>query len=113
MMNVGAAMVKQVASKTNDIAGDGTTTSTILARAIFREGSKAVAAGMNPMDVKRGIDQAVKCVAEDLSKRAKPIANAQEIAQVATISANGDTEIGELIASAFERVGKDGTITVG
>merc|ERR1719162_1369050 len=91
-VNVGAALLKQVASKTNDLAGDGTTTSTMLARAIFREGTKAVVAGMNPMDVKRGIDAAVKCVIEDLERRAKPISKPEEIAQVATIASNGDSE---------------------
>merc|ERR1719487_225900 len=105
-------MVKQVASKTNDIAGDGTTTSTVLARAIFKEGSKAVAAGMNPMDVKRGIDAAVKVVVDDLGGRAKTITSPQEICQVACISANGDQHIGNLISDAFEKVGKDGTITI-
>jgi len=112
MVNVGANLIKQVASKTNDLAGDGTTTSTVLARAIFREGTKAVVAGMNPMDVKRGIDAAVKAVIEDLEARAKPISSPEEIKQVATISANGDQAIGEMIAEAFEKVGKDGTITI-
>merc|ERR1719469_1466208 len=112
MANIGAALIKQVASKTNDIAGDGTTTSTVLARAIFREGTKAVAAGMNPMDLKRGIDTSVKTVLEDLEKRAVPISKPEEICSVATISANGDTVIGKMVADAFERVGKDGTITV-
>merc|ERR1719499_1340913 len=112
MANIGASLIKQVASKTNDVAGDGTTTSTILARAIFREGTKAVVAGMNPMDLKRGIDAAVKEVLVELEKMAKPIAEPQEIRQVATISANGDEVVGGLVADAFERVGKDGTITV-
>jgi len=112
MMNVGAALIKQVASKTNDVAGDGTTTSTVLARAIFREGTKAVVAGMNPMDLKRGMDSAVKAVLEDLEKRAKPISKPEEICQVATISANGDVAMGKMVADAFEKVGKDGTITV-
>merc|ERR1719316_1066821 len=111
-MNVGAALIKQVASKTNDIAGDGTTTSTVLARAIFREGTKAVVAGMNPMDVKRGIDAAVKCVLDELQKSAKPISSPEEIQQVATIASNGDITIGKMIAEAFEKVGKEGTITV-
>merc|ERR1719316_1376001 len=111
-VNVGAQLLKQVASKTNDLAGDGTTTSTVLARAIFREGTKAVVAGMNPMDVKRGIDAAVKTVIEDLENRAKPISSPEEIKQVATIASNGDVSIGEMIAEAFEKVGKDGTITV-
>merc|ERR1719188_2816492 len=110
--NIGASLIKQVASKTNDIAGDGTTTSTVLARAIFREGTKAVVAGMNPMDLKRGIDSAVKLVIEDLESRAKPISKSEEICQVATISANGDQVIGKMVADAFEKVGKDGTITV-
>merc|ERR1719498_1471232 len=112
MVNVGAALLKQVASKTNDLAGDGTTSSTILGRAIFREGTKAVVAGMNPMDVKRGIDAAVKTVLEDLQNRAKPISSPEEIKQGATIASNGDLAIGQMIAEAFERVGKDGTITV-
>jgi len=111
-VNVGAALMKQVASKTNDLAGDGTTTSTVLARAIFREGTKAVVAGMNPMDLKRGIDAAVKVVLEDLQNRAKPISSPEEIKQVATIASNGDIAIGQMIAEAFEKVGKDGTITV-
>merc|ERR1719499_3012337 len=111
-VNIGASLIKQVASKTNDIAGDGTTTSTVLARAIFRDGTKAVVAGMNPMDLKRGIDSAVKAVLVELEKMAKPIAEPQEIRQVATISANGDEVVGGLVADAFERVGKDGTITV-
>jgi len=110
--NIGAALIKQVASKTNDVAGDGTTTSTVLARAIFREGTKAVVAGMNPMDLKRGIDAAVKTVLEELEKIAKPIAKTEEIAQVATISANGDEVIGKMVAEAFDKVGKQGTITV-
>jgi len=105
-------MIKQVASKTNDIAGDGTTTSTVLARAIFREGTKAVVAGMNPMDLKRGIDAAVKIVTEDLQGRATMISKPEEIKQVATIASNGDATIGSLISDAFERVGKDGTVTV-
>jgi len=110
--NIGASLIKQVASKTNDIAGDGTTTATVLARAIFREGTKAVVAGMNPMDLKRGIDASVKVVLEELQRMAKPIAKPEEIKQVATISANGDTSIGGMVAEAFERVGKAGTITV-
>merc|ERR1719316_2320228 len=112
MSDCGAQMIKQVASKTNDIAGDGTTTSTVLARAIFQEGTKAVVAGMNPMDLKRGIDAAVKVVTEDLENRAKPISSPAEIKQVATIASNGDEAIGQMIAEAFEKVGKDGTITV-
>merc|ERR1719401_1709573 len=113
MVNVGAELIKQVASKTNDIAGDGTTSSTVLARAIFREGTKAVVAGMNPMDVKRGIDASVKVVMEDLGQRAKGISSPEEIMQVATISANGDETIGRLISDAFNKVGKEGTITIG
>mmetsp|Transcript_31177 Transcript_31177/g.56524 ORF Transcript_31177/g.56524 Transcript_31177/m.56524 type:complete len:575 (-) Transcript_31177:16-1740(-) len=112
MINVGAQLVKTVASKTNDIAGDGTTTSTVLARAIFREGCKAVAAGMNPMDIKRGMDQATKLVLEDLANQATMIETPDKIKSVATIAANGDEQIGRLITEAFEKVGKDGTITV-
>jgi len=112
MVNVGAQLVKTVASKTNDVAGDGTTTATVLARAIFREGCKAVAAGMNPMDIKRGMDQAVKVVLEDLSEQTTMIESPDAIRSVATIAANGDELIGDLITRAFERVGKDGTITV-
>jgi chaperonin GroEL len=112
MVNVGAQLVKTVASKTNDVAGDGTTTATVLARAIFREGCKAVAAGMNPMDIKRGMDAAVKIVLEDLATQATMIESAESIKSVATIASNGDEAIGTLITSAFEKVGKDGTITV-
>lgn len=112
MINVGAQLVKTVASKTNDVAGDGTTTATVLARAIFREGSKAVAAGMNPMDIKRGMDHAVKIVLEDLATQATMIESPDNIKSVATIAANGDEVIGNLIMNAFEKVGKDGTITV-
>merc|ERR1740138_1597327 len=112
MVNVGAQLVKQVASKTNDIAGDGTTTATVLARAIYREGCKAVAAGMSPMDIKRGMDQAVKIVMEDLAAQATMIESPESIKSVATIAANGDEVIGDLITTAFEKVGKDGTITV-
>merc|ERR1740138_28904 len=112
MVNVGAQLVKQVASKTNDIAGDGTTTATVLARAIYREGCKAVAAGMSPMDIKRGMDQAVKIVMEDLAAQATMIESPESIRSVATIAANGDEVIGDLITTAFEKVGKDGTITV-
>ena len=112
IQNLGANLIKQVASKTNDTAGDGTTCATVLARAIFSEGCRAVAAGMNPMDLKRGIDAAVKIVLEDLSSNAKQITTPQEIMQVATIASNGDKVIGNLIAQAFEKVGKDGTITV-
>ncbi|HEX6958697.1 MAG TPA: chaperonin GroEL [Ferrovibrio sp.] len=110
--NMGAQMVREVASKANDQAGDGTTTATVLAQAIVREGAKAVAAGMNPMDLKRGIDLAVEKVVEDVKARAKKIAGAKEIAQVGTISANGDSEIGEMIAKAMEKVGNEGVITV-
>lgn len=110
--NMGAQMVKEVASKTADKAGDGTTTATVLAEAIYSEGLRNVTAGANPMDVKRGIEQAVHLVVEELKKLSKPIQDSKEIAQVATISANGDQEIGEIIAKAMERVGKDGTITV-
>src|SRR5437588_11412229 len=108
--NMGAQMVREVASKTNDQAGDGTTTATVLAQAIVREGAKAVAAGMNPMDLKRGIDLAVEAVVEDLRKRSKKIATNAEIAQVGTISANDDREIGEMIAKAMAKVGNDGVI---
>ncbi|HHL39045.1 MAG TPA: chaperonin GroEL [Deltaproteobacteria bacterium] len=110
--NMGAQMVKEVASKTSDVAGDGTTTATVLAQAIFREGTKLVAAGHNPMDLKRGIDKAVEEATKALEKLSKPIKEKQEIAQVGTISANGDTTIGEIIAEAMEKVGKEGVITV-
>ncbi len=110
--NMGAQMVREVASKTNDIAGDGTTTATVLAQAIVREGSKAVAAGMNPMDLKRGIDLAVAAVVEDVQKRSKKVSTNEEIAQVGTISANGEAEIGEMIAKAMQKVGNEGVITV-
>ncbi len=110
--NMGAQMVKEVASKTADKAGDGTTTATVLAEAIYAEGLRNVAAGANPMDVKRGMEKALKLVVEELQKRAKKIKDKKEIAQVATISANSDAEIGEIIANAMERVGKEGTITV-
>ncbi len=110
--NMGAQMVKEVASKTADIAGDGTTTATVLAQAIAREGVKAVAAGMNPMDLKRGIDKAVAAVAEELGRLSKDVKDKEEIAQVGTISANGDREIGDIIAEAMEKVGKEGVITV-
>ncbi|MCS7162290.1 MAG: chaperonin GroEL [Bacteroidia bacterium] len=110
--NLGAQMVKEVASKTADVAGDGTTTATLLAQAIFREGLKSVAAGANAMEIKRGIDEAVKVVVEELKKISRPITSSKEIAQVATLSANGDEEIGKLIADAMEKVGKDGVITV-
>src|SRR6202522_3223900 len=110
--NMGAQMVREVASKTNDIAGDGTTTATVLAQAIVREGAKAVAAGMNPMDLKRGIDKAVTAVVEELKKRSKKITTPAETAQVGTISANGETEIGKMIAEAMQKVGNEGVITV-
>lgn len=109
---MGAQMVKEVASKTADKAGDGTTTATVLAEAIYKEGLRNVTAGANPMDLKRGMEIAVKVVVEELQKLSKKVETQQEIAQVATISANNDTEIGEIIAKAMERVGKDGTITV-
>merc|ERR1719253_2140838 len=112
MVNMGAQLVKSVASKTNDVAGDGTTTATVLARALFKEGCKAVAAGMNPMDLKRGMDAAVKAVLEDLSSQATKIDSSEDIRNVATIAANGDKEIGAMITEAFDRVGKDGTITI-
>jgi chaperonin GroEL len=110
--NMGAQMVKEVATKTSDLAGDGTTTATVLAQAIFREGLKNVTAGANPMELKRGIDKAVDAVVEDLRKLSVPSAGKKEIAQVGTISANNDKEIGNLIAEAMEKVGKDGVITV-
>jgi len=110
--NMGAQMVREVASKTNDIAGDGTTTATVLAQAIVREGMKSVAAGMNPMDLKRGIDLAVTKVVEDVKARSKPVSGSSEVAQVGIISANGDREVGEKIAEAMEKVGKEGVITV-
>jgi chaperonin GroEL len=110
--NMGAQMVKEVASKTSDVAGDGTTTATVLAQAIVREGAKAVAAGMNPMDLKRGIETAVTAVVEDIKKRTKKISTGEEVAQVGTISANGDREIGAMIAKAMDKVGKEGVITV-
>jgi chaperonin GroEL len=110
--NMGAQMVREVASKTNDLAGDGTTTATVLAQAIVKEGAKSVAAGMNPMDLKRGIDLAVEAVVTDLKGHAKKIANNDEIAQIATISANGDKEIGRFLADAMAKVGNEGVITV-
>jgi chaperonin GroEL len=110
--NMGAQMVKEVASKTNDTAGDGTTTATVLAQAIVREGAKAVAAGMNPMDVKRGIDLAVEAVVADVRARARKVETSAEVAQVGTISANGDRDVGEMIARAMEKVGNEGVITV-
>ena len=110
--NMGAQMVKDVASKTNDVAGDGTTTATVLAEAIYREGLKNVTAGANPMELKRGIDKAVAAVTEELTKMSKKVSSREQIAQVATISANGDNTIGDIIADAMDKVGKDGTITV-
>jgi chaperonin GroEL len=110
--NMGAQMVREVASKTNDAAGDGTTTATVLARAIVREGSKSVAAGMNPMDLKRGIEKAVEAVVADLKKRSKKVKSNEEIGQVGTISANGDREVGNMIAQAMAKVGNEGVITV-
>ena len=110
--NMGAQMLKEVASKTSDVAGDGTTTATVLAQAIVKEGLKSVAAGANPMDVKRGVDQAVQAVVVELESRSKKVTNNEEIAQVGTVSANGDTEIGKIIAQAMDKVGKEGVITV-
>jgi chaperonin GroEL len=110
--NMGAQMVREVASKTSDIAGDGTTTATVLAQAIVREGAKAVAAGMNPMDLKRGIDKAVSAVVEELKKRTKKITTPAETAQVGAIAANGETEIGKMISEAMQKVGNEGVITV-
>jgi chaperonin GroEL len=110
--NMGAQMVREVASKTNDIAGDGTTTATVLAASIVREGSKAVAAGMNPMDLKRGVDLAVEVVVEQLRKKSRKISSGDEIASVGTISANGDVEVGQMLAHAMEKVGNEGVITV-
>ncbi|HRF84760.1 MAG TPA: TCP-1/cpn60 chaperonin family protein, partial [Pseudoxanthomonas sp.] len=110
--NMGAQMVKEVASKTSDNAGDGTTTATVLAQALIREGSKAVAAGMNPMDLKRGIDKAVVAAVAELKKISKPTADDKAIAQVGTISANSDESIGNIIADAMKKVGKEGVITV-
>src|SRR5277367_4340594 len=110
--NMGAQMVKEVATQTSDLAGDGTTTATVLAQAIVREGVKAVAAGMNPMDLKRGVDLAVAAVLEDVKKRSKKVSTNAEIAQVGTISANGDREIGEMIAKAMQKVGNEGVITI-
>ena len=110
--NMGAQLVREVASKTSDIAGDGTTTATVLAQAIYREGAKNITAGGNPMDIKRGIDKAVETVVAELKKMSKPCQNKKEISQIGTISANNDSTIGELIAEAMEKVGKDGVITV-
>ncbi len=110
--NMGAQMVKEVASKTNDVAGDGTTTATVLAQAIIREGMKSVAAGMNPMDLKRGIDKAVEAAIADLKSQSKPCTTSKEIAQVGSISANSDASVGQIIADAMDKVGKEGVITV-
>ena len=110
--NMGAQMVREVASKTSDVAGDGTTTATILAAAIVREGGKAVAAGMNPMDLRRGVDMAVAAVVADLEKQSKKVTTSEEIAQVGTISSNGDKEIGRMLAEAMQKVGNEGVITV-
>jgi chaperonin GroEL len=110
--NMGAQMVREVAQKTNDQAGDGTTTATVLAHAIVKEGAKAVAAGMNPMDIKRGIDLAVKAVVADIKSRAKKVGSSSEVAQVGTISSNGDTSVGKMIAEAMQKVGNEGVITV-
>ena len=110
--NMGAQMVREVASKTSDVAGDGTTTATVLAQAIVREGAKSVAAGMNPMDLKRGIDLAVEAVVEHLKANSKKVTSNEEIAQVGTISANGDKEIGDFLAKAMQKVGNEGVITV-
>ena len=110
--NMGAQMVREVASKTNDVAGDGTTTATVLAQAIVREGAKFVAAGMNPMDLKRGINMAVAAAVEDIKKRSKKVKDTSEVAQVGTISANGDAQIGGMIANAMQKVGNEGVITV-
>src|SRR5512145_2756731 len=110
--NMGAQMVKEVASKTSDVAGDGTTTATVLAQAIYREGAKLVAAGYNPMDLKRGIEKAVEAVSGELKKMSKPTKDPKEIAQVGTISANNDETIGNIISEAMSKVGKEGVITV-
>src|ERR1700680_2589031 len=110
--NMGAQMVREVAQKTNDIAGDGTTTATVLAQAIVRGGAKSVAAGMNPMDLKRGIEIAVAAVVKDIEKRAKKVGSSSEVAQIGTISSNGDVAIGKMIASAMQKVGNEGVITV-
>jgi chaperonin GroEL len=110
--NMGAQMVREVAQKTNDTAGDGTTTATVLAQAIVKEGAKSVAAGMNPMDLKRGIDIAVNAVVKDIEKRAKKVGSSAEVAQVGTLAANGDTKVGKMIADAMQKVGNEGVITV-
>src|ERR1700680_2915114 len=110
--NMGAQMIREVAQKTSDQAGDGTTTATVLAHAIVREGVKAVAAGLNPMDLRRGIEKAVEAVVEDLKKRSKKVSTNEEIAQIGTISANGDKEVGEMLSKAMQKVGNEGVITV-
>ena len=110
--NMGAQMLREVASKTNDIAGDGTTTATVLAQAIVREGVKYVTAGMNPMDLKRGVDMATEVAIKDIQARAKKVKSSSEVAQVGTISANGDALIGKMIANAMQKVGNEGVITV-
>src|SRR5438067_3105088 len=110
--NMGAQMVREVAQKTNDQAGDGTTTATVLAHAIVKEGAKAVAAGMNPMDLKRGIELAVKAVVADIKSRAKKVGSSSEVAQVGTISSNGDASVGKMIGEAMQKVGNEGVITV-
>src|SRR5216684_1571436 len=110
--NMGAQMVREVAQKTSDRAGDGTTTATVLAHAIVKEGAKSVAAGMNPMDLKRGVDMAVAAVLKDIERRARKVSSSSEVAQVGTVSANGDASIGKMIAGAMQRVGNEGVITV-
>ena len=110
--NMGAQMVREVASKTSDVAGDGTTTATILAAAIIREGGKSVAAGLNPMDLKRGIDLAVEAIVKDLARRSTKISTSEQIEQVGTISSNGDVEVGRMLAEAMQKVGNEGVITV-
>jgi len=110
--NMGAQMLREVATKTSDLAGDGTTTATVLAQAIVREGIKAVAAGMNPMDLRRGIDMAVEAVITNIKSQSKTVSTNEEIAQVGTISANGELEIGQMLAKAVEKVGKEGVITI-
>ena len=110
--NMGAQLIREVASKTNDLAGDGTTTATVLAQCIVREGVKSVEAGMNPMDLKRGIDLAVACAVDNVKSRAKPIVSDAETEQVGTISANGEAEIGQMISKAMQKVGKEGVITI-
>src|SRR6201996_7255160 len=110
--NLGAQMIREVASKQNDAAGDGTTTATILAASIVREGTKAVAAGLNPMDLKRGVDKAVEAIVADLKKNSKKVTSNEEIAQVGTISSNGDKDVGSMISSAMQKVGNEGVITV-